>query len=204
MRLILMSDTHLRHTDLQVPDGDVLIHCGDAGVWGKEKEYIKFEEWSQTLPHKDKFFVPGNHDFLFERDFGFAKTLIPSWTVLLDELVPIHGELLFASPWTPEFFNWAFMKSREELWDVWKRIPQETTILITHGPPYGIMDQTRTGEYAGDKALRERIKELPNLKLHAFGHIHEGRGEQVIGPVRFINAACCTPTGVMNPVVVDV
>lgn len=203
MRLVIMSDTHLRHTDFEVPDGDVLIHCGDAGVWGKEKEYIKFEAWSKTLPHKEKFFVPGNHDKLFERDYSFAKSLMPSWTVLWDEQVPVQGELLYASPWTLRFYDWAFMKCQPEMKEVWTKVPDTTTILVTHGPPHGIMDQNRDGIHCGDIDLLDRAMSLPHLKLHAFGHIHEGRGEVVTNGRRFINAACCTPGKVMGPVVVD-
>ena len=37
-----------------------------------------------------------------------------------------------------------------------------------------------------------KINELPNLKLHACGHIHYGHGIKVTGNTTFVNAATCT------------
>jgi len=52
----------------------------------------------------------------------------------------------------------------------------DTEILITHGPPYGVLDLTRRGKRAGCESLLERLDKLDELRLHVFGHIHEAAG----------------------------
>ena len=76
--------------------------------------------------------------------------------------------------------------------------PNDTKILITHGPPYGILDQssfadgTLRKEHLGCEDLMNRIKELKELDLHFFGHIHTPGGEQKhVDGVSFYNASIC-------------
>ena len=59
-----------------------------------------------------------------------------------DELVELDGIRFYGSPWTPAFNDWAFNKSRAKIDKVWQNIPTDEHIhvLITHGPPKGILD----------------------------------------------------------------
>ena len=68
------------------------------------------------------------------------------------------------------------MKSDNKLSNHWDKIPDDIDILITHGPPHGILDKTYRNENVGSKSLR-RIMGRVTPKLWVFGHIHEAYGE---------------------------
>lgn len=206
-RIVLISDTHGQHDRLEVPDGDILIHAGDISHFGELEDVEAFDAWLAELPHRHKIMIAGNHDFAFERRAAEAEALIEHATYLRDAGVTVEGLEIWGSPWTPEFFQWAFMLPRgEELAAKWAQIPESTDVLVTHGPPAGILDRTHTGKEAGCEALRERVAEL-RPALHVFGHIHEARGtdrregaDGGRGDTLFVNASC---PGDGEPVVVD-
>jgi Icc-related predicted phosphoesterase len=134
----------------------------------------------------------------------------PSITMLLDSACDVDGVAFYGSPWQPWFGGWAFNFPRSDDDDVafttWRRVPDKTEVLVTHGPPYGILDRVaRGGMSVGDRVLRERVATLGRLRLHAFGHIHEAYGEVDIDGVRYANASICTlqyePTNA--PIVID-
>ena len=89
---------------------------------------------------------------------------------------------------TPIFGGWPFMKKDDMLSKYWNNIPDSTDILITHGPPYGILDNNGRGTFCGSKSLLERVQIL-KPKYHIFGHIHESYGVQKINSTTFINAS---------------
>lgn len=205
MRIVCISDTHTYHRKIQLPDGDVLIHAGDSTSRGYTHELEALDKWFGTLPHKHKILIAGNHDFAFEVD-KFARNLITNATYLEDEELVIDGIKFWGSPWQPRFFNWAFNLDRgSPLKAKWDLIPQDTNVLITHGPPFGILDLTARGEPVGCEALRPKVFSLPVLKLHVFGHIHESYGVNEQGGTKFVNASICTlgykPTNA--PIVID-
>ena len=188
MRIVCISDTHNEVMTEPIPDGDILIHAGDATIRGKIREVARFAQWFNSLPHKYKVFVPGNHDFLYERDRNIADTFVKS---LQDELIQIEGLKIYGSPWQPEFYNWAFNLPRgEPLREIWSKIPDDVDLLITHGPPFGILDANLSGEHVGCEDLLERVKKI-KPKIHIFGHIHEGYGQTEIDGTTFINASIC-------------
>jgi Icc-related predicted phosphoesterase len=80
---------------------------------------------------------------------------------------------------------------------VWKKVPENLDILITHGPPKGILDANGKGDSVGCTRLREVVDEKAP-KLHIFGHIHESFGRQVSGVTTFVNAAAQDETGVAS------
>lgn len=193
MKLVLLSDTHgqHKHWNNKVPDGDVLIHAGDISSVGTEYQVVLFLEWFSKLPHKHKIFIAGNHDWLFERDSEVVRAILknyPTLTYLQESSVVIDGIKIWGSPWTPWFYNWAFNipPYKENQWDT---IPLDTNVLITHGPPYGILDKTDRGQHAGCRNLFRKIGELNECKLHVFGHIHEGAGELQLAEKTYINAS---------------
>lgn len=207
MRLICVSDTHLRH-GFTVPDGDVFIHAGDGTQRGEPREVEAWFAWLAALPHARKVIIAGNHDFLFEQVPEMIPGLLPEGvTYLQDSGVEIEGVKFWGSPWQPWFFDWAFNLERgPAIAKMWARIPSDTQVLITHGPPKGILDQVPTGEHAGCVDLRERIKQLPDLKLHIFGHIHHSYGKREEDGVTFLNASTCDEQyrATNAPIVVEV
>ena len=184
-KIIAISDTHLQH-DFKVPDGDILIHAGDATFIGDMDEIVRFNRWFSELPHKYKVFVPGNHDKMFESNEGFARSLIDNDVhVLINESIVIEGIKIYGSPWTPQFYDWAFMYRRgapaKACWDL---IPEDTDILVTHGPPHGILDETHYISYVGENphvGCEELFKAVKRIKprIHIFGHIHHAIGKHV-------------------------
>lgn len=210
MRLVLISDTHNFHLQMaQPPDGDVIIHAGDVTGGGTLKEVSAFFEWFQALPHRHKIVIAGNHDFAFERAAAQAEALVPpNVTYLRDAGVEIGGLTVWGSPWQPWFYDWAFNLQRgSEIAQKWALIPEDVDVLVTHGPPHRVLDQTVDFPpmLAGCESLAERLRHLPKLRLHAFGHIHEGYGQTTTNGCRFVNASICDVDYVPKnpPVVVD-
>ena len=142
-RIICLSDTHNCNEQIIVPDGDILIHAGDATIRGTQQEVEEFLAWFSGLPHQHKIFVAGNHDWLYETNNRFARLLTASFNIkyLQDSSTEIEGFKIYGSPWTPQFYDWAFMYRRgapaKACWDL---IPDGIDILITHGPPHGVLD----------------------------------------------------------------
>jgi Icc-related predicted phosphoesterase len=191
-RIVCLSDTHNCNGQINVPDGDILIHAGDATIRGTRDEIVLFNEWFANLPHRHKIFVAGNHDWLFETNPAKAERLLDEKIIYLrDSFTVIENRKIYGAPWQPRFFDWAFNLNRgREMAEKWKLIPKGVDILITHGPPNGILDQTPQGDFAGCEELRGKIEEL-RPKAHVFGHIHCGYGTTERFGVKFINASNC-------------
>jgi len=214
VRIVCISDTHNCNEQITVPDGDLLIHAGDATSIGTEDEIKRFNTWFSGLPHRRKIFIAGNHDWLFEKNNECARGLLDgSITYLQDLSVVIDGLKIYGSPWQPRFFDWAFNLNRgTEMAEKWKLIPDDIDILITHGPPSGILDEVprKWGiENTGCEELRKRVDDLlmsGRLKLHVFGHIHCGYGKLERNGVVHVNASTCDegydPT--QPPIVIDI
>lgn len=175
MRLVFISDTHNQHNKLHIPNGDILIHSGDATGNGSIQEFTEFNEWLGTLSHPTKIFIPGNHDRLAELDETLARKILFNAEVLIDQEFIYKGIKFYGSPWQPEFFNWAYNLPRgEKLAEKWALIPNDTNVLITHGPPHGILDNIKgRAEHLGCVDLKDRVLQVKPM-IHAFGHIHSG------------------------------
>lgn len=192
IRIVAISDTHSRHRELRIPNGDILIHAGDLTDLGELSDVRDFNTWIGSLPHKHKLVIAGNHDFCFEREPSEAKSLLTNCTYLLDDVITIEGITFYGSPWQPWFYNWAFnLKRGPEIRAKWDLIPNEIDILITHGPPIGYLDQTYLGERVGCEDLLNAIRRIQPA-YHIFGHIHEGYGRKTNGHTEFINASSCS------------
>lgn len=193
MRFIALSDTHGWHEKVVVPDGDVLLFAGDMCSSGTLREVERFGNWLRTQPHRHKIVIAGNHDWPFQREEKTAREALGEGVVYLqDQSVNLDGVLVYGSPWQPEFCRWAFNLPRgDALRKIWSKIPDQADVLLTHGPPHGILDQTFDRRLVGCEALRERLDSLPRLKLHVFGHIHEAYGKSQVGARTYLNASAC-------------
>ncbi len=205
MRIVAISDTHMRHDGLQIPDGDVLVHAGDLCSRGLVDEVERFDAFLATLPHRHKIVIAGNHDWCFERAPGEARAALRHATYLQDEGIVIDGVRFWGSPWQPAFMNWAFNLQRgPELAARWALIPPETDVLITHGPPFGHGDRCFDGRQVGCVDLLNTIDRI-QPRVHIFGHIHEGHGASQHGRTRLFNVSTCNfryaPS--QPPVVID-
>lgn len=201
-RITCISDSHTKHDHLidNLPGGDILIHAGDLSSTGRPHEIESFCKWFDKIDnYDDKIFIAGNHDFLFENHPAQAAQIVNSykWITYLQDtaysLGPVLGRMIkiYGSPWQPEFYNWAFNLPHNEieLEKNWAAIPEDTDILITHGPPHGTLDKV-IGQFEnlGCQKLTERLKVL-KPKIHIFGHIHSGRGYYFDGTTHYFNAS---------------
>jgi len=119
--------------------------------------------------------------------------------------VTVAGIKFYGSPWQPWFYDWAFnLKRRTEIRAKWDLIPLDTEVLITHGPPYGILDRTTRGERVGCEELLEAIKQI-RPRLHVFGHIHEAYGIRSNDDISYINGSNCDVRfRLVNPPIVQI
>jgi len=190
MKIIALSDTHRQHLNVKVPKGDMLIFAGD-GEFASKEYFTEFLEWFSYHPHPYKILVAGNHDFYCENNYEQILELCNQYDILYleDSGANVNGVNIWGSPYTPTFFNWAFMRARGDVISkVWDKIPMDTDILITHGPPYGILDYTSYKQYVGCWDLGYRIEEI-KPKYHIFGHIHHSSGVEVINNTTYVNCS---------------
>ena len=224
MRIVLISDTHGLHNSIRVPHGDLLIHAGDLSSSGTYREVAAAAQWLGSLPHRHKIAIAGNHDLLFERQPTQAAALLRSAGViyLQDSGTNVDGLSIYGSPWQPEFMHWAFNVQRGQLAKYWKQIPTGLDILITHGPPYGILDQRippgmrrfapwedeepfAGSDHVGDEELLAAVERV-KPRVHVFGHIHSGYGVTQNQHTGFYNASLCDENyePIHEPWVIDV
>lgn len=191
MKIWCISDTHNKHglLDLYDPkDVDVLIHAGDESLHRSpiinNNEVLDFIEWLKAMPYKHKIWIAGNHSTsIGERMIEPLKMNLKRFDIhyLENSGVEIDGVKFWGSPVTPSFgIGWAFNRGRDKIHKTWNMIPEDTDVLITHGPPYGRLDFAREseprGRLVGCKNLAKRILEI-QPKYHIFGHIHEDAGK---------------------------
>lgn len=190
MKIAFISDTHGKHGGLHIPSTDLLIHAGDLSGRGTAIEVQQFVDWFTALPVKYKVFIGGNHDFLLERTPSLFKTMLNDDIIYLEDSgVEIEGVNIWGSPISPFFFNWAFNRHRgEDIKRYWELIPDDTDILITHGPPLGYGDLLANGERVGCADLLEAVKRV-QPQYHVFGHIHEDYGVFKTQATTFVNAS---------------
>jgi len=193
-----ISDLHGFQPEL--PGGDLLIVAGDLTARDTPPEYDRFAGWLKRQKYLYKIVIAGNHDGLLQRfpervhhteDLErFQGRLYSSDAYLCDSGVEVWGFKIWGSPWTPTMLNWHFMKDRgDPIKAMWDLIPDDTEILITHGPAYGIQDQVGS-KLLGCEELRRTIDtRLKKLKLHVFGHIHDSYGKVTVNSVIHVNAS---------------
>lgn len=202
LQICFISDTHGDHKEIPIEslgEGDILIHAGDISDVGKESQVRNFLNWFSSIKgYKHKVFIAGNHDFLFERQPNLGNMVLSMYndiTYLQDSSTIIKGIKLYGTPWQPEFYNWAFNLPRNgiQLQHVWSKIPEDTDILITHGPPKMILDKVNASspDNLGCPLLMDRVLEVKPT-IHTFGHIHGGYGERLFHDTTFINCSLLT------------
>jgi predicted phosphodiesterase len=196
MKCVCFSDTHGQHRNLKIPPCDgkdsLLLFAGDVCGVNPFQDLLDFDKWLKTLnwPRKQIVVIAGNHEILLEKRLASEPK---NCVYLFHSFYVYRGAKIFGSPFTPRFLDWAFNAERgEALCRKWKQIPCDTTILVTHGPPYGIADEVSfqgQTENMGDRDLRERLLHLTDLKLHVFGHNHSQGGTIVVQRAVYVNAS---------------
>ena len=233
MKIVAISDTHCKWNKITIPECDLLVSSGDYSFKGEFHVVRDFHKWLNKQPAKHIVSGQGNHERYVEADFEGAKKIAleecPRVHFMEEGRVEIEGVKIWISPMTPFFCDWSYNRAPSEkdemmvvdysrgkiklvksIWPHWQAIPNDTQILITHGPPQGILDQTTyasgdlRSEPLGCPLLMKRIKELKKLDLHFFGHIHHPGGTaKCQDGVTFYNAAVCDEMCVpSNPITI--
>ena len=190
----------------------MLIVAGDLTAHDAVEEYSEFQRWLVKQRYRKKILIAGNHDTKLESPWpGGLKgpfredKAFYDFDYLCDSGTEFEGLKIWGSPWTPLFkginpFCKAFMLPEAELAAKFAMIPDDTDILVTHGPPYGVFDgvvnnipmkngvMKKIVKQAGSLSLDDRVSDI-KPRLHVFGHIHEGYGRDLIGDVEFINCS---------------
>lgn len=209
----MISDVHEQWHNIKIPECDLLISAGDYSYRGEPRIVAEFHAWLDKQPARHVISCQGNHELWPEQDFEQARYIAtkacPRLNFVCDETIIIEGVKIHCSSITPEFHNWAWNVRRgDPIKRHWAKIPDDTEILVTHGPAYGILDTSPLGiarndpnEHLGCPELLARIANLSKLKLHVFGHIHGSSGilekdfpNDIIRSQRivtFVNAAIC-------------
>ena len=204
--LDILSDTHGKHAKFKCEGGDILIHAGDCTSGGSLRDSIDFLNWFSSQDYSHLIMIAGNHDWAFQSqptllaDECRKRKIIllnDSGIILKDMSDPTINIRVWGSPIQLEFNNFAFnCQHGADIKRHWDLIPNNTEILITHCPPYGILDEVvQIGGFpysppnlAGCQDLLNKIKET-NVKLSVFGHIHEARGIIYKDLVTYVNAS---------------
>jgi Icc-related predicted phosphoesterase len=218
VKICCISDTHLSHNQLEIPECDFLIHAGDFSFVGNMVDVIEMNQWFGKLKEegivKQIVAVAGNHDGITEKNPSWTKEAFTNCIYLDQEPCELFGFKIFGSPVSPEFNDWFHGRKRgPEIARCWAKIPDGTQILIVHGPPYGILDVNTEEIYTqplgpvhlGCEDLKKRIEQLKDLKLVVTGHIHSSHGIESINGVKFVNASVLNESYevVFKPIVID-
>ncbi len=182
----------------EIPPCDLLLLGGDYNPYRRLPDQLAwmegpFADWLQRVPAKEIVAVAGNHDFACQTPpKGFLEAL--RWHYLEDSAIELFGLTIFGSPWTPPFYDWAFMAEEDKIQAKLGLMPNKVDILVTHGPPMGMLDKNKDGQSCGSERLwKKALKAKP--RLHIFGHIHEQGGRQarlhgtVFANVSYVNVA---------------
>ena len=188
MNITCVSDTHRDYEKLRLDSGDLLVMAGDIDIW-EELDIYRFSRWLNEQDFTYKVVIAGNHDKGLAQNPYLSNAMTAIY--LNNKATTISGFTFWGSPITPTFLNWWFMADRSEIGRFWNMIPPKTDVIITHGPPYGILDMNREGQHCGCEKLLAKVKEI-KPKYHIFGHIHQAKSAEktmVKDGVTFINCS---------------
>jgi Icc-related predicted phosphoesterase len=225
MKVCVCADLHGNLPE--IPECDLLLIAGDITPFhdhslGFQQKWLNttFRKWLLEI-NASTYFCPGNHEFIFETNKEIDP--IVNDRCINDKYLLWNNIKIYFTGWTPWFQSWAFNGYEKELEKTYKnlpkyiydkkydlrkiysRMPQDTEILVCHGPPYGFGDLTQDGKHVGSMALRECLETLPKLRYLICGHIHFSHGEYEYNGIKIINCSLLNEQYQMvhKPVVFD-
>ena len=195
VKICCLSDTHELHEQLTMPKNiDILLYGGDFTNWitSNETTVNKFLEWLKGIDAKYKILVCGNHELYFS---SLNKSKKDS---LIEELK--KGNIFYLENSFAEFKNLnlnvfgfphilkrnifyranAFEISGQKMNEICNQnFDKKMDILVTHVPPYHILDKTYKKKNLGSLSLLEDLILRVKPKIHIFGHNHDIEGYQI-------------------------
>lgn len=214
MRIAAVSDLHGKWSKVKIEECDLLISSGDYSFRGEPHMVKDYHSWLNKQPAKYIISVNGNHEtfkdnckgykaeraeLTFQQAKEIAEKACPRVHFIGDHgTVNVEGIKIHGSAITPWFHEWAWNVQRgPDMVAEWAKIPEDTNILVTHGPVYGIHDVVYypdgivPKERVGCHDLFDRVMKLPDLKVHICGHIHSGHGYKQFNGKHFYNVSIC-------------
>lgn len=198
MKIHHISDTHSYHSLIKIDEScEMIIHSGDFSnyrdFYKNEPEALDFLRWYSIQKPKYKILIAGNHDAYPATHIKEFKELCVHYNIIYleNESVKIDGISIWGSPVTPNFGNWWFMKDRSKMDKLYSSIPEWIDIVVSHGPPKGILDlsydKNNNLESCGCRSLRNHILNRVKPKYCLFGHIHNTKDIINAGTVKLSN-----------------
>ena len=180
MKILHISDTHGCHRRMHdLPQADIIVHSGDFTMNGSEQEALDFMNWFCDLPYPQKIFICGNHDeCLYD---ARIDGLDGNVHYLCNSGLEIDGVKFYG---VPMFMDDCITDRQSKHYT---NIPEDTDVLISHTPPFGILDFDDSINY-GSEELLDRIMAV-QPRLHLFGHIHSQYGIMRLIGTTFSNGA---------------
>lgn len=185
MKILAFSDCHgdlpeIDKCDYVLIAGDIcpaINHSIAYQTHWIEKVFIK---WVNEIDCKNVILIPGNHDFIFTYRTCFKDETNNKLVILINESYNLIKDdnviKIYGTPYCKKFGNWAFMKNNDELEEIYKSIPENLDILITHDAPnlnnQGMITEGRFAfTNAGNTPLGKEVQ-IKKPKLVLNGHIH--------------------------------
>lgn len=210
-RIVAISDTHNQLDKVEIPYCDLLIHAGDHTMSGTPNELAMASSMLRRIKTsgvaKTIVCVVGNHDKGLSKDPYVCESMFADLNYLRDSSIIIKNLKIYGSPDSPTFgYGWVFNVDRGyDIRQKWNMIPDDVNILITHGPPMGILDYSPYGKvHAGCEELAVAVKRIKPA-LHIFGHFHSQHGFVNRKNTIYINASSCNEKyiPIHKPIVID-
>jgi Icc-related predicted phosphoesterase len=189
MKVVMISDTHSAHRKVNLPKGDILIHAGDLcnSLGTNSVQMVNHirdcDDWFGEQEFEKVICVAGNHDFPFEE--GVINTM-KNAIYLENQHYVYKGIKFFGSPYQLPFYG-AFNANEDNLKEMYDKVDDDTDVIISHGPPYGILDAASM-DHAGSIAFKYLLDRV-NPKLVVFGHIHGSYGKIEYNGIHCFNAS---------------
>ena len=158
-----------------VPPCDLLLIAGDICPPKDQRAWLDttFREWLRRSPATHVVGTWGNNDVVAQR--GDAPEL--PCTFLVDAVVSRAGLRIYGAPWTTgiSYERWALQEEDDLLEGLDRRVPEKLDVLLTHIPPFGLLDRDKRGISNGSRALLAEIDRVrPAVTI--CGHVHASRG----------------------------
>lgn len=197
--IVCAADLHGRLP--KIPPCDLLILAGDIGLTPR---FDKYQAWVNKVPAKEVVVIGGNMDRMI-CEWGYPPDTRGHY--LEDSGIELFDFKIWGTPWTPPFVG-EWNADEDFLEAMFAAIPDDTDILVSHGPPFGFGDQPKgkgsrkrwtdlrdagvhdpmLGRHVGSTALRARLDHI-HPRLVVCGHIHASYGQYDLGTTKIINAA---------------
>lgn len=206
MKIVIISDTHSHHPELNNLSGDVLIHCGDVcpQFTSDDSDLDSIDRWFAQQQFSLILCIGGNHDQPIQHRLHRQQQVFQNAIYLQDDSFDYHGLKFYGSPWVPDLITMAFYQDDHALYEKWEKIPIDTDILITHTPPHSILDTPSfSNSPLGCPHLMNRIQVI-QPQIHCFGHIHESYGREIRNGTEFINASILSRRKLNSPISIEV